>query len=221
MPKSYMQLVHEWSLRNMDPNMVVDPASYDPEKLEWLRNAWDNLYIDGATLMKNCLGALSDPLTTVEEQTLICEELSDLLENIDNATVFGLINGWAKLNNIFNSNKQTELNQNILRCVQNGVHSCDKVQKDVLPVWSGTLKQILSTLNQDYQRQLLGILSSFYQNKEMALVIHEQLENDFVKIYRQKGFADSERFKHLMNVFKSAAEEEVEYNEFVKILAAE
>ena len=45
-------------MRNAPPPDTDEPIKVDIEKIEWLRKAWDEMVVDGATLIKNILKLL-------------------------------------------------------------------------------------------------------------------------------------------------------------------
>ena len=90
-------MIYEWSMRNAPPPDTDEPIKVDIEKIEWLRKAWDEMVVDGATLIKNILKLLQDPGTESDDKFQLLEQLADLLENIDNSIVMKPLKGWEVL----------------------------------------------------------------------------------------------------------------------------
>ena len=94
MPKDMMQLIYEWSMRTADPEKY-QKIEFDKDKIEWLRKAWDEIFVSGADMLRGYLGVICDPQSQLDERELVCEELAELVENIDNAMTLGKLKGWS------------------------------------------------------------------------------------------------------------------------------
>lgn len=90
---AFLKAVFDWTIQNTK-DYSADPPTVDQEKIAWLRDAWDHLVTDGATLLRNGLRMAQDPATSEEDRAMVLENLADLVENIDNANVLEPLGGW-------------------------------------------------------------------------------------------------------------------------------
>eukprot|EP00703_Trepomonas_sp_PC1_P005554 JAP91052.1 Nucleotide exchange factor Fes1 family protein [Trepomonas sp. PC1] len=205
-------MIYEWSMRNQNPS-YNENIQVDLEKIEWLRKAWDEMVVDGATLMKNCLKLINDPQTPLDDKYQILEQLADLLENIDNALVMKQLQGWKILLEQFQITKWPI----ILHCVYIGMHNAPQVQQDVIEIWLDTIAEQVKQMDEDNQKQILAILGTLYQNKNIVQKVDQEMKVNFIQVYKDKGF-ESERYNHLIQLFESVNEEEEWYNQLIRKL---
>ena len=123
-------------------------------------------------MIKTLLENLSNDTQTLKQKEQELEDLSDAVESIDHAKRVGTLRGWKVLIELFNKGLSERANCLILKTVRNAIQNSAACQKDVID--SGFVEIFKNLLGQpQYQKEMLGILSAFYQNPEYAAWLNE------------------------------------------------
>ena len=93
-------------MRHQDATTGHDDVNIDPEKIDWLSKAWDEIFKSCSDLVRNILLMVQDEGVSREQRNGLLGELLELLENIDNAKVMTPLKGWEVLAQLYQSSVQ-------------------------------------------------------------------------------------------------------------------
>lgn len=200
---AFLKAVFNWTMENTT-DYGSDPPPIDQDKMQWLRTAWESFVVDGATLLRRALTMLEKG--SEEDQVLVLNHLTELVEDIDNANVLKHLRGWAIIFNLAENSPSVDVRQAAIRSLTAVLHNNERGIRDGL---DEGLIQVLERLltnasTANTHKQLIGLLSTLTQSPLFVLEyvkLCSQNSNNLIAVCKQLD-PSSPRLAHLLNTLK-------------------
>lgn len=203
---AFLKAVFNWTMENTT-DYGSEPPSIDQDKMQWLRAAWDSFVVDGATLLRRALTMLEKG--SEDDQVLVLNHLTELVEDIDNANVLKHLRGWTIIFNLAENSPSIDVRQAAVRSLTAVLHNNERGIRDgldegLLPILERLITKVSTA---GTHKQLVGLLSTLTQSPLFVLEYvkeYSQSPGNLIALCRQLD-PSSPHVAHLLNTLKERA----------------
>lgn len=204
---AFLKAVFNWTMENTT-DYETEPPTIDQDKMQWLRTAWDSFVVDGATLLRRALTMLEKG--SEEDQVLVLNHLTELVEDIDNANVLKHLRGWTTIFNLAENSPSIDVRKAAIRSLTAVLHNNERGVQDGLDegLLSILERLITKVTSAGTHKQLVGLLSTLTQSPLFVVEyvkIYSQIPGNLIALCKQLD-PSSPRVVHLISTLKERIE---------------